>query len=763
MTSPGTAGDLLSRRPHTTLAGDEDAEDEGDEPDYAPTGSARIDEELASILADAQGADLSLPNYQRLWERLRSNVVGAAQTAWQLHGPNPDGAFHAGTIATSGQQVGSHLTQLYAARHLDVNFTPFSPGPDVIERPGIDKTSEYMRPIREDSLKAQLRRLETLANTDLQLSKTRTLFSAFDEDMTVNRAPIRTYRRNTEGEHPCALCVIASGQLYFTTDLMPIHDNCMCDVEMADEDDISEHEAKYHHIAFVGSLIDAGEQVKALRSLADAGADADAYMDLISTHEHGELGPVIRWAGQKFTGPKDLPDPKAIRPPPAISGPTRTHEARLQSNAARVAQYRRQKAHILRYAEGHGGITTYQPPKSAVDRLAELTTPKPNWTDADLAKEDNAALTGEQRDLARHLATNIWTEGAKVEPAISSAARASTETSGGFMSGWDFRQKTGPSLYRKIQAEAISIANGEPVTEDDLYRAADGIKDAVRYTAVMPEDGYWEKGNQLRKALESLGAKVIKDPAGIPLHGYRGRNMAFTLHGVPFEMQVHTELGVAIKDEAHQIYNVSRKLGADLEAKGLDPAADPTYRKMLDDMQAKWDSMPMLKGTPVVQTEKDAKSGDTNKVMYTMDRTEYQGRTVPGGRAELGSAEMLGRERVPSTRYGLDWTPDSPEAKIVAPARAISDDLWNTLPVQELPPGTPIKANEGTLKKKSIDKVVGGNEPFREGYVIKLFQTDDGQLHVVDGHTRIAMYNALDKPMPVRIMDEHMLQLFSQE
>lgn len=1063
MTRPRTAGDLLSQRPHTTLPADEDAaeeDDEGDdEPDYAPTGYAHADEELGSLLADARSAELDLPNYQRFWERLRGNVVGAAQTMWQLHGPNPDGAYHAGNIVTSGQQVGSRLTQLYAKDALDVDFTPFDPGPGIIERPGIDKVQEYLRPAREDSVKAQLRRLETLANTDLQLSKTRTLFSAFDEDQTVNRAPIRIYKRVTTSEKPCALCEIAADQVYFTTDLMPIHDNCMCDVEMSDAEDIDEHKARYHHIGFVDSLIDAGEQVKALTSLADADADADEYMNLIKIEQHGELGPVIRWSGQKFTGPRDLPVPRGIRPVPTISGPGLGHEARLQSNAARVAQIRRQRSHLdMRYAPGHGGITTFVPtpkvarpiprkppvvtelrpakpkaidfqhdsaadivdaletkhadqvgrfgdewkdpqynedtkravlqaldemltkypevhinqvliedakgdwagltgynrltkgadyikfdagvmrmspeqmraawsrfhdrfhfpgaasdparylvyhefghaldssggfaardtaektvsnlftrtggwqeitpdmtpgkinktildnedrmrkwmgqqlsgysmvdgylpdqinpdtgrlgrmglskgealaqafadaemrgdkatdvsqafhrqmveaskgtpehrygqprvaatPKSAVDKLSELTAPKPNWTEADIRKEDNFSrnkageviLSDEQRAYARQLATEIWVAGARVEPAISAAARSSTESLGGFMSGWDFRQKTGPSLYRKIQAEAIDIAKGEPITNEILEKAANGIKDAVRYTAVMPEDGYWAKGDDLRKALEQLGAKTIKDPVGVPLHGYRGRNMAFTLNGTPFEMQVHTELGVAIKDEAHKIYNTSRVLEADLKAKGLDPEQDPTYQKLMHEMQAKWDTMPMLKGTPLVQTEKDAKSGDLSKVMYTMDHSDYRGETVPGGRADLGSTEMLRRERVPSTAYGLDWLPDSPEPKIVAPARMLGDDIWDSLPIQHLPPGTHIKANEGTLKKKSIDSVVGGKVPFREGYIIKLYRTDDGLLHVVDGHTRIAMYNALGKDMPVRIIDQRTL------
>jgi hypothetical protein len=50
--------------------------------------------------------------------------------------------------------------------------------------------------------------------------------------------------------------------------------------------------------------------------------------------------------------------------------------------------------------------------------------------------------------------------------------------------------------------------------------------------------------------------------------------------------------------------------------------------------------------------------------------------------------------------------------------------------------------------------VVSGAEPFREGYVTKLWRDKNDRLHAVDGHNRVAMYDVLGKAMPVRIMDE---------
>lgn len=1139
MREPKSAGDLLSERPHTQLPGDEDAQadispreaqsveaqdfiddnpgvraadaaydassedDAGVDDDTSDDQSAsaaqedsrserenpidKLREQLNNLVDDAEEDELKLTDYQRYWRRLKDHVLHHVNTIWRLDGPTLDAAAHIGTAVRAGQVSSSYLSQLYAATHFGAQFKPFEPDDDIMERPGVSKLQLYSRPIRERSIKAQLNRLETLVNTDLQLSKTRTLYSAFAQDQETNRTPIKTYRRVTTGEKPCALCEIAADQVYFTDDLMAIHDNCMCDIEVSDGADIDEDKARYHHIGFVQTLLDTGDQKQDIQTLADEDAPIEDYHNLVKIEQHGELGPVIVWAGQKFTGPADLPNPMAPRPVPSISGPGLTHEARLARNKARVAQYRRQHfadkpepqyhpehgvgsshvrtppyglppttktvgpkptpkpkeekpdiprvsmgkvtavigrdgsitikggmaaahrgidwntsgiddildymatkhadavpraswrmslwtspkynpaakrktlqaidemltkypdvkvgsfkietldegvvaetrysralgdtnsmvfnasllelkpadmvdrfkqsednglyftdahqdpyramvyheyGHVLdirghnqarteatatmtklyaddvvrgRAQSGKDGLARWMGEKdrlsgysmaeyavpgkispitgkparlalapgeaiaqafddverrgdaasdvskalhdlvvekataevpvtpspyttaaalkelSAVDRLAKATAPKFKWTDAQMAEEDNIHLSAENRALAKELATEIYMRGARVEPAITAVAKSSVEHNGGFMSGLDFRLKTGPSLYRKIQAEAIGMAKDDPkaVTPEHLRRASKAIKDSVRYTGIMPQEGYWSSGDNIRKAMESLGAKTIKDPIGIPLKGYRGRNFAFEYHGVPFEMQVNTEQGVAIKDENHQIYNVSRKLEQDLKDRKLDPDKDPEYQKMLQDMQTNWDAIPIMEGTPVVATEKIAKSGDVSKILYVAKDSKYRGPTVPNGEADIGSPEMRKRERVPSSAFGMDWVPDSPNAKIVSDARELPADKWDQLPVQTLPHGTPIKANEGTLKKSSLDKVISGAEPFREGYVTKLWREPNGDLHVVDGHHRVAMYHALGKDMPVRILDRPTLEQLS--
>jgi HK97 family phage portal protein len=129
--------------------------------------------------------------------------------------------------------------------------------------------------------------------------------------------------------------------------------------------------------------------------------------------------------------------------------------------------------------------------------------------------------------------------------------------------------------------------------------------------------------------------------------------------------------------------------------------------------------------------------------------------TGPGGGVDnscgAGSKEP-GSGRVLAADYGMDYSPAN--AQVVEKARGVPDEEWNTLPVETLPHGTALKANEETLNTAPIEKVVSGREPFREGYVTKLWRTNEGDLHIVDGHHRVAMYHALRREMPVRIMDQ---------
>ncbi|WP_327379454.1 hypothetical protein [Streptomyces sp. NBC_01212] len=138
-------------------------------------------------------------------------------------------------------------------------------------------------------------RLETIAKTDLQLARTHTV------QEVGSQMPAFTYTvRELQGEYDCALCMIASTQRYHKRDLAPIHPGCDCLVKLvtADEDP--------------GQVIDE-EKLERIHDLVedalgtfDRGGRAVDYRKIIIANEHGEIGPVLGFAGQRFTGPDDI-------------------------------------------------------------------------------------------------------------------------------------------------------------------------------------------------------------------------------------------------------------------------------------------------------------------------------------------------------------------------------------------------------------------------------------------------------------------------
>lgn len=126
--------------------------------------------------------------------------------------------------------------------------------------------------------------------------------------------------------------------------------------------------------------------------------------------------------------------------------------------------------------------------------------------------------------------------------------------------------------------------------------------------------------------------------------------------------------------------------------------------------------------------------------------------TMKAYRQDFVAIAGLVTDNDPASMNITDITKDSMRA-VVERARSVPDERWNELPIEYLLVGAPLEANEETLKQKSIDKVTSGAEPFREGYVVKLWRDRKGKLHIVDGHHRVAMYHVLIKPIPVRIMD----------
>lgn len=155
-----------------------------------------------------------------------------------------------------------------------------------------------------------------LATTDLQLAKTNASQHVLDSQPHVSG-----YRRVLEGPYSCALCVVASTHLYHRAELMPIHPGCDCGVEPLVGDTSGEPIDSVARVngdlVPIGDLPDIhariaamfGRDSSAARIIPGARNDRGRpirYRDVLVTHEHGELGPVLAVRGQHWTGPGDL-------------------------------------------------------------------------------------------------------------------------------------------------------------------------------------------------------------------------------------------------------------------------------------------------------------------------------------------------------------------------------------------------------------------------------------------------------------------------
>ncbi|WP_405927927.1 hypothetical protein OG554_03760 [Streptomyces griseus] len=202
----------------------------------------------------------------------------------------------------------SYLEQLYRdidgpSRRVDLDFDTVT-GRALRD---VDPEEVYRRPFKEiwgalsdgvsfeDAYARGTHRLETIAKTDLQLARTHTVREVGEG------LPRFTYTvRELQGEYDCALCMIASTQRYHKRDLAPIHPGCDCLVKLvtADEDPgqvIDEEKLERIH-----------DLVEEALGKSDRGGRAVDYRKIIVANDHGEIGPVLGYAGQRFTGPDDI-------------------------------------------------------------------------------------------------------------------------------------------------------------------------------------------------------------------------------------------------------------------------------------------------------------------------------------------------------------------------------------------------------------------------------------------------------------------------
>jgi hypothetical protein len=272
--------------------------------------------------------------YQAQTAALRARIDAILQQLWRSLGQYrqqdiPRFTQQVVPIVTAGQRQMSALTAGYLAaqrlsaigRSLTVRVNPIHVS-GAAARGGIDPAEVYARPFHlvwrqldslphepgaiEQAIDAGMNRAVDTAMTDLQLSKVQTSAAIGAQD---GRA--KWTQRVLEGPHSCGLCIVASTQRYHPSKLLPIHGGCDCSTRFIYTDADPGQLIDPERLADVHDRIEQrfGSSSSAARKIhgaQDGRGRPIHYRDVLITHEHGELGPVLGVLGEPFTGPSDL-------------------------------------------------------------------------------------------------------------------------------------------------------------------------------------------------------------------------------------------------------------------------------------------------------------------------------------------------------------------------------------------------------------------------------------------------------------------------
>lgn len=180
-------------------------------------------------------------------------------------------------------------------------------------RNGVDLRKVYQRPVKlfrrkvsegmppAEAFEQAMRLAQGLTTGNITLAKrdmSREVMMRLQREIGITGWR-RVVRPELSETGTCGLCIAASDQVYKSSQLMPLHDNCKCEP-----------------MPIVGAL-DPGNSLNQLsfkdlygKAAGDTGRTGTASRDLKRTrwtvNTHGEWGPVLTVKGQKFRGPDEL-------------------------------------------------------------------------------------------------------------------------------------------------------------------------------------------------------------------------------------------------------------------------------------------------------------------------------------------------------------------------------------------------------------------------------------------------------------------------
>lgn len=235
--------------------------------------------------------------------------------------------------------------------------------------------------------------------------------------------------------------------------------------------------------------------------------------------------------------------------------------ANPNTKAGQMAIDRESKKNPL-YAAAYGqGKTVREEAKENTEivrsRLSNTVNPiKVEKLDIDSVMKD-AGCDRATAEKAGKLAGEIFDDASRNCPQITNDVVAVTAKNGGKMYGLDFRQKQETSLARKIASDA----RDEGIS---LEKAAAGVKDSVRYTAVFETKDFAAGYQNVKQTLLDQGYTHVRSKDFFAQYKEKKsciksvQDVFESPSGVKFEFQFQTPETQGAKEVTHPLYEKHR-------------------------------------------------------------------------------------------------------------------------------------------------------------------------------------------------------------
>lgn len=283
----------------------------------------------APVAAPTQ--DVVLAQYVASQQAVRASLIAALTRMWNGLSAWRDAdavafARSAVPLVAGAQRATSSLTSAYLVRSIaqgtrqPIRMPGVAPGDFVgAAVRDADPFVVYQRPFGQvwkdlaldkpldEAVGNGLLRLQVIAQTDVQLAKTAT-----SKAVLGNAKDVIGYRRVLTGDRSCGLCIVASTQRYHKQNLMPLHPGCDCAVAPILRGEPAAPLLEPDVLAGTHDAIEqrfgkAASGARVIDGVIRANGKPLSYRDVLISHDHGEIGPVLAVRGQKFTGPSEIP------------------------------------------------------------------------------------------------------------------------------------------------------------------------------------------------------------------------------------------------------------------------------------------------------------------------------------------------------------------------------------------------------------------------------------------------------------------------